>query len=65
MARPALALFFLFAGLAAWSVPAPAQTVKLNRLAPDIGGTTWINSTPLTIADLKGRVVLVEFWTYG
>ncbi len=34
--------------------------------APDFtGGGTWINSAPLTIADLKGKVVLVDFWTYS
>ncbi len=27
--------------------------------------TEWINSEPLTLANLRGRVVLVEFWTYG
>jgi thiol-disulfide isomerase/thioredoxin len=25
----------------------------------------WINSSPLNIADLKGKVVLVDFWTFG
>jgi thiol-disulfide isomerase/thioredoxin len=25
----------------------------------------WLNSTPLSLAGLRGRVVLVEFWTYG
>ena len=25
----------------------------------------WINSEPLTLKDLRGRVVLVEFWTFG
>ena len=24
----------------------------------------WINSNPLSIEDLKGKVVLVDFWTY-
>ena len=33
--------------------------------APAIAGQTWINSPPLTLQDLRGRVVLVEFWTYG
>jgi thiol-disulfide isomerase/thioredoxin len=28
------------------------------------GATGWLNSPPLTAADLRGRVVLVEFWTY-
>ena len=25
----------------------------------------WINSRPLTLENLRGQVVLVEFWTYG
>lgn len=33
--------------------------------APDFGLGTWINSEPLTLRDLRGRVVLVEFWTFG
>ena len=34
--------------------------------APDFKkGDTWLNSQPLTIADLKGKVVLVDFWTYS
>lgn len=27
--------------------------------------TAWINSPPLTISQLKGKVVLVDFWTYS
>jgi thiol-disulfide isomerase/thioredoxin len=26
---------------------------------------TWLNSDPLTAAELRGRVVLVDFWTYS
>ena len=34
--------------------------------APDFtGGTGWLNSTPLTIASLQGKAVLVDFWTYS
>jgi cytochrome c biogenesis protein CcdA/thiol-disulfide isomerase/thioredoxin len=34
--------------------------------APDFRGiTAWINSPALTIAGLRGQVVLVEFWTFG
>lgn len=25
----------------------------------------WLNSDPLTIADLKGKVVLIQFWTFA
>ena len=28
------------------------------------GATAWLNSPPLTLDDLRGRVVLVQFWTY-
>ncbi|HVK47089.1 MAG TPA: redoxin domain-containing protein [Pseudobacter sp.] len=28
------------------------------------GATGWLNSAPLTLAELKGKVVLVEFWTF-
>jgi thiol-disulfide isomerase/thioredoxin len=27
--------------------------------------TAWLNSQPLTAAELRGKVVLVEFWTYS
>ena len=34
--------------------------------APEFTGlTNWINSEPLTKDDLKGKVVLVDFWTYS
>ena len=34
--------------------------------APEIRDiNSWINSNPLTIAGLKGKVVLVDFWTYS
>jgi thiol-disulfide isomerase/thioredoxin len=28
------------------------------------GATGWLNSPPLTAADVEGKVVLVDFWTY-
>jgi hypothetical protein len=53
-----LALFFVPPGL--------AQPPRTGAPAPDItGGGPWINSVPLTLAALRGRVVAVEFWTYG
>ena len=44
------------------------QGVDLPQIgaAPEIVGITeWINSPPLKIAQLKGKVVLVDFWTYS
>ena len=39
--------------------------VAVGQPAPEITGGPWINSQPLSLAGLRGRVVLVEFWTYG
>ena len=33
--------------------------------APEFAKGDWINSDPLTLNKLRGRVVLVEFWTFG
>lgn len=33
--------------------------------APEFAKGSWINSDPLTLDKLRGRVVLVEFWTFG
>ena len=34
--------------------------------APDFAAIrVWLNSRPLTMSGLRGKVVLVEFWTYG
>jgi thiol-disulfide isomerase/thioredoxin len=35
-----------------------------GQLAPFDGATGWLNSEPLTPEGLRGRVVLVDFWTY-
>jgi thiol-disulfide isomerase/thioredoxin len=45
----------------------PRITDKLpieGKLPSFQGATGWLNSPPLTAADLRGKVVLVEFWTY-
>lgn len=42
--------------------------VQLKNLgpAPEFTGiSNWLNSKPLTMAALKGKVVLVDFWTYS
>lgn len=35
-----------------------------GRMPPFAGASGWLNSPPLTAAELRGKVVLVEFWTY-
>ena len=37
-----------------------------EREMPELAGATaWLNGAPLTRAALRGRVVIVDFWTYG
>jgi len=41
--------------------------IPANRAeaAPESAGDKWINSYPLTIKELRGKVVLIDFWTFG
>jgi thiol-disulfide isomerase/thioredoxin len=46
--------------------PAPMAVAAVDSTAPNfVGLGNWFNSTPLNISDLRGKVVLVNFWTYG
>ena len=50
------------------SLPAPAPPADLpveGRLPALDGATAWLNSAPLTPEALRGKVVLVNFWTYS
>ena len=68
------------AGPTATPTPDPADRVPPTVAAPQLSGRpggfvgdlapeftvgpTWLNSEPLTIAGLRGKVVLIDFWTY-
>ncbi len=42
-----------------------AAPLPMEGEMPSLGGATaWLNSPPLSAADLRGNVVLVDFWTY-
>jgi thiol-disulfide isomerase/thioredoxin len=46
----------------------PVKTVAPDDAspAPELAGIAdWLNTQPLTMAKLRGRVVLVDFWTYS
>ncbi len=37
-----------------------------GRRAPELdGGLTWLNSTPVRLADVRGKVVLLDFFEYS
>ena len=36
-----------------------------GKPAPDIINEVWLSGVPIRMADLKGKVVMVEFWTFG
>src|SRR5262247_3707183 len=43
----------------------PAAPLPVEGEFPSLGGAIeWINSPPLTAAGLRGKVVLIDFWTY-
>ncbi len=52
--------------LVSWvpATPVKLQPVADSALPPLTGGTGWINSVPLSRETLKGKVVLVDFWTF-
>jgi thiol-disulfide isomerase/thioredoxin len=51
-------------GVAQQRTPATAKLPMEGEL-PSLGGATeWLNSPPLTAASLRGKVVLIDIWTY-
>ena len=63
----AVALVAAAAGAAAGRPASTAATpLPVEPLKPSLSGATaWLNSPPLTLEQLRGKVVLVDFWTYS
>ena len=62
-----LALAFSLLALLASSVIA-AKHDLIGKQAPEftqLSQSDWLNSEPLKLAQLKGNVVLIDFWTFG
>ena len=50
----------------AGNIGKPMFDMQKGPLAPEIiPGGAWLNSKPLTMKELRGKVVLVDFWTYS
>jgi cytochrome c biogenesis protein CcdA/thiol-disulfide isomerase/thioredoxin len=44
----------------------PGEPLPVEGELPSLAGATqWLNSPPLTAQSLRGKVVLVDFWTYS
>ena len=64
-AGQSLAEFAASTGGAAAS-PAPLALAASDGVLPSFdGGTEWINSPSISSESLRGKVVLVDFWTFG
>src|SRR5262245_40731317 len=64
----AMAVIAARLGASGWLGKLMARTrlqLSVEGELPSLGGATgWLNSPPLTPAGLRGKVILVDFWTY-
>jgi hypothetical protein len=60
--------FFLLAACAVTQQTVKTKTASLPDLgpAPELTNETWLNvDAPLRLADLRGKVVAIDMWTFG
>ena len=63
--RARLAAVLTLVALGMGAALAVAQAPRVGQAAADISAGRWINSAPQTIDGLRGRVVAIDFWTFG
>ena len=54
-----------FLGMMGWLLFFTPMGLANGTAAPEITSPTWLNSEPLRLDHLRGKVVMVEFWTFG
>ncbi len=42
-----------------------ASGLEPGARAPELGGGPWLNGGPMRLADQRGKVVLLDMWTFG
>jgi thiol-disulfide isomerase/thioredoxin len=65
MTKRTWALLGILTTVAAVYAFGPTAQGRVGIPAPEITSPVWLNSEPKRMADLRGKVVLVEFWTFG
>ncbi len=45
--------------------PSHKASAFMDQKAPEITSPAWVNSKPLSLKALHGKVVMVEFWAFG
>ncbi len=58
-------LLRLFGAQPTPSSPMASSLAQADQMPPLTGATAWLNSPPLTPEALRGKVVLIDFWTYS
>ena len=60
------ATLFLGAVLLPLATARAEQPAEMNTAAPEFKDLDeWINTKPLKLKDLRGKVVVLHFWTFG
>src|SRR5690242_16493819 len=44
--------------------PAQSPLLKARVRAPELRGRGWLNTDGLTLSDLRGKIVILDFWTF-
>jgi thiol-disulfide isomerase/thioredoxin len=63
--RPRLAVLLLILVLAPTAPTLAGAPAPVAPELPRLDAGHWLNSPPLSLAALRGRPVLIEFWTFG